>query len=136
MLFLAIRRHGDLGVLPHRRFVIRFEFRNLPRSRRSLTTWWMVWDRDAFGICVNNPGFDVDLVVNAAIDVLVKVWVGNAGLTGATASGAIRFEGEVGAKDVFVRLLDLRPSPCVKSFNYGPPKAAAAMTEVVSVGVA
>lgn len=124
MLFLAIGRHGDLSVLPRRQFVIRFEFRNLPKSRRSLTTWWLVWDRGALDACVTNPGFEVDLVVNAAIDVLVKVWMGSIGLAEARMSGAIRFEGAPKARDSFIHMLDLRPTPCVKSFNYGPPQAA------------
>jgi hypothetical protein len=74
--------------------------------------------------CVTNPGFEVDLVVNAAIDVLVKVWMGSVGLAEATISGAIRFEGAAEARGSFIHMLDLRPTPCVKSFNYGPPQAA------------
>lgn len=118
MLFWAIRRHGDRAALPDRRFVIRFEFRNLPPRRQSMVTWWLVWDRGALDHCLDNPGFDVDLVVNALIDTLVKVWMGSIGLADATASGAIRLEGNVLARDVLVRMLDLRPAPCVKKFQY------------------
>jgi DNA-binding HxlR family transcriptional regulator len=126
MLFLAFRRHGELDVLPARRFVMRFEFRNLPKSRRSLTTWWLIWDRGALDHCTTNPGFDIDLAVNASIDVLVRVWMGDVGLVEATASGAIRFEGVAVARDIFVRMLDLRPAPCVKTWNYGPAQSAPA----------
>jgi DNA-binding HxlR family transcriptional regulator len=124
MMFRAVGRHGDLTVLPRRRFVIRFEFRNLPKSRRSLTTWWLIWDHGALDACLNNPGFEIDLVVNAKIDILVRIWGGNIGLADAMTRGDIRIEGSAESTDVFVRLLDLRPAPCVKTFNYGPALAA------------
>ncbi len=124
MMFRAVGRHANLAVLPARRFVIRFEFRNLPKSRRSLTTWWLVWDRGELDACLNNPGFEIDLVVNAKIDVLVRIWMGSIGLVEARVSGDIRFEGPAAAERVFVRMLDLRPAPCGKTFNYGPPLAA------------
>jgi DNA-binding HxlR family transcriptional regulator len=114
----AMRRHGDRSALPDRRFVIRFEFRNLPPSKRSATTWWLVWDRGELEHCLDNPGFDVDLVVNAAIDALAKLWMGGLGLTEAMASGAVRFEGAAPARAVFERMLDLRPARCVKTFQY------------------
>ncbi len=120
MFLRPIARHSDRTVLPARRSVVRFEFRNLPRSRRSLTAWWLVWDRGGFDACVSNPGFDVDLVVNASIDVLVKVWMDGVGLTEARLSGDIRFTGNGRATDAFVRLLDLQPMPCSKTRNCGP----------------
>jgi DNA-binding HxlR family transcriptional regulator len=138
MLFRAIGRHSDLTAMPDRRFTIRFEFRNLPRSRRSLTSWWLVWDRGQLDACLTNPGFDIDLVVNASIDVLVKVWMGSIGLMEARTSGAVRFEGDRWAIDILVRLLDLRPTPCTKTWNYGPPptEARGASVSVVPVSAA
>jgi DNA-binding HxlR family transcriptional regulator len=124
MMFRAVRRHGNLAALPARRFVIRFELRNLPKSRSSLTTWWLVWDRGELDACLHNPGFEIDLVVNVKVDILVRVWMGNIGLTEARARGDIRFEGSAAAERVFVRMLDLRSAPCGKTFNYGPPLAA------------
>lgn len=118
LLMWAMRRHGERAALPRKRFVVRFEFRNLPRSRRSLTTWWLLWDRGAFDHCVENPGFDVDLVVNCAIDTLVKVWMGTLGLAEAIASGAVRFTGDQAARTAFVNFLDLRPQPYHKTFRY------------------
>ena len=118
MFFWAIRRHGDRAALPERRFVMRFEFRNLPPSRKSMTTWWLVWDRATLDHCLDNPGFDVDLVVNTLIDTLVRVWMGGIGLADALASGAVRLDGSAAARDVLVRMLDLRPTPCVKTSRY------------------
>src|SRR3954454_14579142 len=77
MMFRAVRRHGNLAALPARRFVIRFELRDLPKSRSSLTTWWLVWDRGELDACLTNPGFEIDLVVNVKVDILVRVWMGN-----------------------------------------------------------
>ena len=118
MLFWAIRRHCDRTALPNRRFVMRFEFRNLPKSRRGVTTWWLMWDDHELDFCLTNPGFDVDVAVHAAIDVLVKVWMGSVGLTEAMAAGGVRFTGARAAQAVFVALLDLRPTPCHKTFQF------------------
>lgn len=122
----AIRRYADTAVLPDRRFVIRFEFRNLPPNRRSMTTWWLVWDRGEFDHCVDNPGFEVDLVVNTLIDHFARVWMGSFGLAEAIGSGALRFEGTHAAQQAFTQMLDLRPASCVKVFSYAP---RAAVTE-------
>ena len=46
-----------------------------------MTTWWLVWDRGELEHCLDNPGFDIDLVVNAAIDALARLWMGGLGLT-------------------------------------------------------
>jgi len=44
--------------------------------------------------------------------------MGGVGLADATASGAIRLKGNVLARDVLVRMLDLRPARCVMKFQY------------------
>ena len=109
MFFWAIRRHGDRAALPERRFVMRFEFRNLPPSRKSMTTWWLVWDRGKLDHCLDNPGFDVDLVVNALIDTLVRVWMGSIGLVDALPRrGRL---GSAAAQTMLVRMLDLGRRP-------------------------
>lgn len=113
----AIRRYADPAAMPNRRFVIRFEFRNVPPSRRSMTTWWLIWDRGEFDHCLDNPGFDVDLVINCLIDKFVQVWMGGIGLTEAVRAGGIRFDGPRAAQDVFMQMLDFRPSVCIKVFK-------------------
>ena len=44
--------------------------------------------------------------------------MGSIGLADALASAAVRFEGSAAARDVLVRMLDLRPTPCVKTSRY------------------
>jgi hypothetical protein len=118
----GIRRYAERNSLPDRRFVIRFEFRNLPPSRRSMTTWWLIWDRGEFDHCLDNPGYEVDLVVNTLIDTFARVWMGGIGLTEALRVGAIRFEGSLTARQTFTEMLDFRPHPCVKVFRLTAPE--------------
>jgi hypothetical protein len=94
----GIRRYAERNSLPDRRFVIRFEFRNLPPSRRSMTTWWLIWDRGEFDHCLDNPGYEALRV------------------------GAIRFEGSLTARQTFTEMLDFRPHPCVKVFRLTAPE--------------
>jgi DNA-binding HxlR family transcriptional regulator len=114
----AIRRYAQRTVLPDRRFVVRFEFRNLPPNRRSMSTWWLIWDRGDFDHCLDNPGFDVDLVMNTMIDIFARVWLGGIGLTEALHSGALRFEGSRMAQQTFAQMLDLQSLPCIKTFSF------------------
>jgi DNA-binding HxlR family transcriptional regulator len=121
----AIRRYAEPNSLPDCRFVIRFEFRNLPPSRRSMTTWWLIWDRGEFDHCLDNPGHEVDLVVNTLIDTFARVWMGGIGLTDALRVGSIRFEGSPVARQTFVEMLDFRPYSCVKVFRLTPAEPSA-----------
>lgn len=57
--------------LPRRRVVVEFAFEG-PRRY----TYWLLLQPTDVSICLTHPGFDVDVLVNANLAVLYKVWLG------------------------------------------------------------
>jgi DNA-binding HxlR family transcriptional regulator len=88
----------DFSVLPVRRAVIEFRFRD--DSRR----FWIVNDSVGSSVCTADPGFDVDLLVTTDVSTLYRVWLGSSDLRDAVRKGAIELGG---APSVVRRVPDL-----------------------------
>jgi hypothetical protein len=58
--------------LPERRVVVRFDFTNGRRRQR----FWLLLARAEVAMCVENPGFDEDLVVSAGLADFYRLWAG------------------------------------------------------------
>ncbi|HKQ18293.1 MAG TPA: helix-turn-helix domain-containing protein [Candidatus Eisenbacteria bacterium] len=93
LLMWDIRRRVKTDRLPDRRVVVRFDFRAVPKTVRSPTTYWLILERRSVDVCLKHPGFEVDLVVSADLAALTKAWMGDVGLADAMGSGLIRVEG-------------------------------------------
>jgi DNA-binding HxlR family transcriptional regulator len=87
LLVVWMARHVDRGRLPRRRTVIRFEFRN-PKRR-----YWMVLEPSEVSVCLQHPGFDVDLAVTVDTATLYRVYMGRAELGGAMRAGKLTMTG-------------------------------------------
>ncbi|MCG8356798.1 MAG: helix-turn-helix transcriptional regulator [Kiloniellales bacterium] len=98
LLMWDIRRNAVAGRREDkRRLVVRFTFEGVPRSRRF---YWLVFERGEVDLCIKDPGFDVDLEVQASIKALTEVWLGHRTLDEALKAGEVRLEGtqhDVGA---------------------------------------
>jgi hypothetical protein len=73
---IAIRR-ADLGALPDRRVVVRFEFSGVPASRTKYKLFWLVLERAGVDVCVKDPGFGIDLVFRGDIRDFVALFLGH-----------------------------------------------------------
>ena len=58
--------------LPERRVVVRFDFSNNRRRQR----FWLLLARAEIAVCVENPGFDEDVVVTARLADFYRLWAG------------------------------------------------------------
>ena len=77
-LMWQMRRTIDPGLFPRRRFVIRFHFSDLPDEEAS---YWMVAKPGAdVDLCMSDPGFDVDVFVEAEVKALTSAWMGYSSL--------------------------------------------------------
>ncbi len=74
LLIVWIARHVDRQQLPADRTVIKFEFRH-PAKR-----YWMVLEPSDVSVCLQHPGFDVDLEVIVDTATLYRVYLGRAEL--------------------------------------------------------
>jgi hypothetical protein len=55
--------------------------------------FWLILQRPDVDLCLKEPGYAVDLVVDADLAALTKVWMGDVRLGDAMRSGLVRLEG-------------------------------------------
>ena len=106
LLIVWMARHVDREHLPPDRTVVQFDFRD-PAKR-----YWMVLERSEVSVCLQHPGFDVDLKVMVDTATLYRVYLGRAELGGAMRArqaDAERPEGAPARLRALVRLERVRP---------------------------
>jgi len=94
VLMWDMRRRIALDRLPERRVVARFDFRGVPAGHRSPRTYWLMIERPDVDLCFIEPGFEVDLFVNADLAALARVWLGEIPIRQAIREGALNVTGE------------------------------------------
>ncbi len=78
LLMWGFRKRADVGALPDRRVVVRFEFSGVPASRTKFRIMWLVFERPSVDVCAKDPGFAIDLVMRGRIADFVAVYLGHA----------------------------------------------------------
>src|SRR5580700_5250778 len=67
LLMWDMRRHLNPTPMPPRRCTIQFHYPDLAAAKRD---WWMIVDGRAVDLCWINPGFEVDLYVEAPLQTM------------------------------------------------------------------
>jgi DNA-binding HxlR family transcriptional regulator len=93
LLMWNIRRRIQVEQLPAQRIVVRFDYRGVPSGHRNPRTYWLELDRPKVDLCVSDPGFEVDLYVDADLAAMAKVWLGDVSLASVLRSKEIRISG-------------------------------------------
>lgn len=91
-LMWNVRRRIARESLPPRRTVVRFDFSGVP-SGRGPRTFWLLLDRAGADLCVHDPGFEVDLYVQAELAAFARVWLGDQPFSAALGCGAVKLSG-------------------------------------------
>jgi DNA-binding HxlR family transcriptional regulator len=94
VLMWDMRRRIAVDRLPGPRVVVRFDFRGLPAACRRSRTFWLVLEQPQADLCVTEPGFEVDLYVDADVAQLARVWLGEVPIGEAMRGGGIRLSGK------------------------------------------
>ena len=89
-----MRRRIAVNRLPERRVVMQFDFRGLPAVHKAPRTYWFVMDRPDVDLCIIEPGFEVDLFVNADLAAFARVWLGETPIRSAIRDGAVTLTGD------------------------------------------
>jgi DNA-binding HxlR family transcriptional regulator len=89
-----MRRRFATDKLPEKRTTVRFDFRGVPSGHKAPKTFWFVLQRPDVDLCIIEPGFDVDLWVDADLTAMTTVWLGDMPLRQAIRAGDIRLAGE------------------------------------------
>jgi DNA-binding HxlR family transcriptional regulator len=77
LLMWGLRRRADIGALPDRRVVVRFEFARVPARHSKFRIMWLVMERSGVDVCAKDPGFEVDLIFRGHIADFVAVFLGH-----------------------------------------------------------
>ena len=85
-----VRRSIRLDRLPEDRVVAFFRYRDAEDGKRA---WWLVAEPAAADLCFSDPGFAIDLDIDAEARAMAEVWVGKTDLGAAMRSKRIRIRG-------------------------------------------
>lgn len=88
LLMLWISRHIRREALPGYRVVVEFRFTDLA-SRCA----WLVMDRNDVSVCLEHPGFEVDLILMSTTRALYRVYMGRTTFESAVRTGDVTLEG-------------------------------------------
>jgi DNA-binding HxlR family transcriptional regulator len=90
-LMWDIRRFARLEEFPRdRRVVIHFRFTDAPARERQ---WWLVVEGGTSDLCRDDPGHELDVIVESTVRALTEVWTGDAEPAEHTAAGHLKISG-------------------------------------------
>jgi DNA-binding HxlR family transcriptional regulator len=90
LLMWDLRRSVRLDRLPQERVGVFFRFRDAEEGKRA---WWLVAEQANADLCFTDPGFGIDLEVDAETRAMAEVWVGKQELGTAMRSKKVRVTG-------------------------------------------
>ncbi len=102
LLLWWMRRRINRHLLPPRRVVVRFDISGSKRHRL-----WLLLHPDDVSLCLQDPGFDVDLIVTAHVADLYRAWLGRIPLAEVLRDSVIRVDGIPALIRAFPRWLQL-----------------------------
>jgi DNA-binding HxlR family transcriptional regulator len=92
-LMWNMRRRVARELLPDRRTIVYFRFSGVPSSYRGAREFWLLLERERVELCIEDPGFEVDLQVEADLASMASVWLGDTSFDSAVRAGGIHFSG-------------------------------------------
>lgn len=72
LLMWDMRRTVDPAVFPSYRVVVQFEYPDAPKGERN---WWLVSENGEIDLCLNNPGYDVDILIKCLLKTMTAIWI-------------------------------------------------------------
>lgn len=90
LLMWDMRRSIQVERLPQDPLVTFFRYRDAEDGKRA---WWLVAQGDGADICFSDPGFSIDLNVDAEARAMAEVWLGKLELGAAMRSRRVKVSG-------------------------------------------
>ncbi len=118
-LLMSVQSQIPRSSFPVQRFVICFNFRNMPKSNVAQKRFWFVFAHPQIDLCTKDPGYPIDVGVAADLETFTRAWMGYVGLADETARRGIAFEGAPQAVERAKALLGLFDRPRERKLIYG-----------------
>ncbi|HZC94758.1 MAG TPA: winged helix-turn-helix transcriptional regulator, partial [Bradyrhizobium sp.] len=125
LLIWGIRQHIDRKDITAQEFVLRFDFRGIPKGSRNPRHWWLLIRQDEIEVCLKDPGQNLDVTIEADLGAFTKVWTGYGRLEEALARGRVVFRGTDSAIAQMHRMLKLTDETVVRNLGTLPLTAIA-----------
>jgi DNA-binding HxlR family transcriptional regulator len=109
LLMWNVRRRVALERLPERKVVLHFNYGGFPAAYRGARRFWMILERSGVDLCLSDPGFEVDLYIDADIGAMARVWLGDLSFGEAQRANKIRVTGAAALARQFPRWLLFSP---------------------------
>jgi DNA-binding HxlR family transcriptional regulator len=93
LLMWNVRRRISPDRLPERRVVSHFNYTGFPATYRGARKFWLTLERSGVDLCLSDPGFEIDVYVDADIAAMTKVWLGDLSFAEALRARKIRLAG-------------------------------------------
>jgi DNA-binding HxlR family transcriptional regulator len=90
LLMWDMRRSVKLDRLPADQLVVFFRYRDAEEGKRA---WWLVAEPAGADLCFTDPGFGIDLQVDAEARAMAEIWLGQLELGAAMRSKRVRLTG-------------------------------------------
>jgi DNA-binding HxlR family transcriptional regulator len=90
-LMWDIHRFVKVDHLPKRRTVMNVEFTDLSAMKH----WWLVVHAGEVDVCLDDPGYEVDIWIACTLLALTQVFMGDISIAGAKATGRLALSGNV-----------------------------------------
>ena len=93
LLVWNMRRRVAPERLPARRVVVRLRFAGVAPGYRGPRTFWLMLERQQVDLCLSDPGFEVDLYVDADLATMASVWLGDLSIESALRAKKVELMG-------------------------------------------
>ena len=104
LLMWVLERRIRVENLPPERVVVHFRFRRVPAH-----AYWLVLERPQVDLCFTDPGFDVDLSVDAEVKALTQVYLAHLTVAEAVRTGEITLTGPLEYRRAFASWVGVTP---------------------------
>lgn len=91
LLMWDIRRGVDGTRFPDRRIVVQVCFPDAPEGQRE---WWLVAEAGLTDLCLEDPGHEIDLVLETSVRTLTAIWLCQCTLDRAERNRELRIRGD------------------------------------------
>lgn len=122
LLVWSLERSADATALGKAQSLVRIEFADQPKDKR---LWWFINRDGKCELCLEDPGFEVDLYLACSLPDMIYILRGDLPLSRALSSGRLEAHGTARARRALRAWLNLNPLTKVKSQRRREPAAVA-----------